>query len=218
VVQAALAELCQRYWLPLYGFVRRRGHDPETAADLTQSFFAKLLESNDLTLADPARGRFRSFLLAAMSNFIANHWRAERAQKRGGGAHVVSLDMNFADGESRYRAEPAHSETAERLFERRWALSVLEQALTNLRDEMTAAGKGNQFAALRCYLDDSQPANYEQTAQQLGMTEVAVRVAVHRLKEKYRRHLRGVVAQTIAAGEDIDAELQDLLAALESGL
>jgi len=211
--RAALAELCERYWYPLYAFVRRRGHESEEAADLTQEFFVRLLESNDLASVDPTRGRFRSFLLAAMTHFIANHWRAERAQKRGGG-RVVSLELNFADGESQYRQEPAHQETAERTYERRWALSVLQLALGQLQAEMETAGKGEQFAALRVFLDDSQTASYETAATKLGMTEVAVRVAVHRLKEKYRRHLRAQVSQTVTSGQDVDEEIRELLSAL----
>ncbi|WP_425615096.1 RNA polymerase sigma factor [Anatilimnocola sp. NA78] len=213
VARAALAELCERYWFPLYAFVRRKGHEPDDAADLTQAFFAKLLESNSLTTVDPARGRFRSFLLASLTHFIANHWRAEKAQKRGGG-QLVSLEMNFDDGESRYRLEPSHQETPERIFARRWALSVLQQAMTGLAAEMTAGGKQQQFEVLRGYLDDSTQASYAQAATALGMSEVAVRVAVHRLREKYRRQLRAQIAQTVDIEADIDGELRDLLAAL----
>lgn len=215
VARAALAELCERYWFPLYAFVRRKGHEPDDAADLTQAFFAKLLEGNALATVDPARGRFRSFLLASMTHFIANHWRAEKAQKRGGG-QLVSLEMNFDDGESRYRLEPSHQQTPERIFARRWALSVLQQALEALATEMTASGKQKQFETLRGYLDDSTEANYAQAATTLGISEVAVRVAVHRLRDKYRRHLRVQVAQTVDAEADIDTELRDLLAALRS--
>lgn len=126
----------------------------------------------------------------------------------------MSLDLNFADGETRYRQEPAHEETAERTYERRWALSVLQQALQRLQAESEAAGKGDQFAVLRMFLDDSSSASYETAAQQLGMSEVAVRVAVHRLREKYRRHLRSQVAQTVANDAEVEEEIQQLLAAV----
>jgi RNA polymerase sigma-70 factor (ECF subfamily) len=214
--RAALSELCERYWYPLYSFVRRRGHEPDEAADLTQAFFVKLLEGDAISQATPERGRFRSFLLASMSHFIANHWRAERAQKRGGGK-LVSLEMNFDDGESRYRLEPTHEQTPERIFARRWALTLLQQALEALRTELLAAGKEQQFLVLRGYLDDSTHASYQAAAEQLGISEVAVRVAVHRLREKYRRQLRAQVAQTVETEAEIDQELQDLLAALENG-
>jgi RNA polymerase sigma-70 factor (ECF subfamily) len=151
-----------------------------------------------------------------MSHFIANHWRAERAQKRGGGK-LVSLEMNFDDGESRYRLEPTHEQTPERIFARRWALTLLQQALEALRTELLAAGKEQQFLVLRGYLDDSTHASYQAAAEQLGISEVAVRVAVHRLREKYRRQLRAQVAQTVETEAEIDQELQDLLAALENG-
>jgi RNA polymerase sigma-70 factor (ECF subfamily) len=214
--RAALAELCERYWYPLYSFVRRRGHEPDEAADLTQAFFVKLLEGDAISQATPERGRFRSFLLASLSHFIANHWRAERAQKRGGG-NLVSLELNFEDGESRYLLEPAHEQTPERIFARRWALTLLQQALEALRAELVAAGKEQQFLVLRGYLDDSNHATYQAAAEQLGISEVAVRVAVHRLREKYRRQLRAQVAQTVETEAEIDEELQDLLKALENG-
>ena len=211
--QAALSVLCARYWYPLYAYVRRRGHQQEEASDLTQAFFLGLIEKQNVSLANPERGRFRSFLLSAMNHFISNHWRTERTQKRGGGK-VVSLAMNFDDGESRYSHEPAHAETAERIFERRWALTMLEQALLALRDEMSAAGKLNQFETLKAFLDDSSPTSYEQAAATLKMNEVAVRVAVHRLRDKYRRHLRAQVANTVESTAEIDQELTDLLHAL----
>lgn len=213
--RAALAELCERYWYPLYSFVRRRGHEREEAADLTQAFFVKLLEGQTLAQVDPARGRFRGFLLASMSHFIANHWRAEKAQKRGGGK-LVSLELNFDDGETRYRQEPAHDETPERIFARRWALTILRQAMESLQAELVAAGKERQFEVLRGYLDDSTTASYQQASASLGISEVAVRVAVHRLREKYRRHLRAQVAQTVDSEQEIDRELQELLSSLES--
>ncbi|MBI1372207.1 MAG: sigma-70 family RNA polymerase sigma factor [Phycisphaera sp.] len=210
----ALAELCASYWYPLYAYVRRKGVDIDEARDLTQAFFAMLLERRDLATADPQRGRFRSFLLGAMNHFLSNHWRAERAVKRGGGRHVASLDIDLDDGESRYRREPAHDVTAERVFERRWALTVLEQAMDALRQEMDDAGRAAQFDTLRGYLDGSTDTPYAQVAAELGMTEVAARVAVHRLRDKYRRCLRRMIGETVATEAEIDAELRALLAAL----
>jgi RNA polymerase sigma factor (sigma-70 family) len=213
VARAALQELCQRYWYPLYAYVRRKGHSPEEASDLTQAFFLSFIEKHDVAAANPERGRFRSFLLSAMNHFMANHWRAKRTQKRGGGK-IASLSVNFEEGESRYCHEPAHTDTAERIFERRWALTMLEEALAALRDEMTTVGKATHFETLKPFLDDSSSITYEQAAASLNMSAVAVRVAVHRLREKYRRHLRDRVAQTVDSPEEIDRELADLLRAI----
>lgn len=213
IARAALTELCQRYWFPLYAFARRKGQNADDAADLTQAFFARLLAGDDLAAADRNRGRFRSFLLTMFCHFLANEWRAENAQKRGGGK-LVPLELDFADGESRYRMEPVHAETPERIFERRWALSILEQALAALQGEVAAAGKSQQFATLRPFLTAGEDSSYADAAQTLGMTEVAVRVAVHRLREKYRRHLRQLVAQTVADEAEVDDELRALLAAV----
>ena len=210
----ALAELCESYWYPLYAYVRRKGVDAEEARDLTQAFFAMLLERNDLAAADPQRGRFRSFLLGAMNHFLSNHWRAERAQKRGGGRRVASLDIDLDDGETRYSREPGHDETAERIFERRWALTVLGQAMDTLRAEMAESGKAGQFDTLRGYLDGSTTTAYADVAAELGMTEVATRVAVHRLRDKYRRCLRRMIGETVETEAEIDAELRELLGAL----
>jgi RNA polymerase sigma-70 factor (ECF subfamily) len=208
----ALATLCEAYWYPLYAYVRRRGVRADEAADLTQAFFARLLEKRDLKMADPQRGRFRSFLLAAMNHFLANHWRAMRAQKRGGGKAPIPLDAR--EGEDRYRLEPAHDLTAERIFQRRWALTLIEQALDDLRDRFAADGKARQFEALKPCLTGDGGESYGAIGQSLGMNEGAVRVAVYRLRKRYRDALRDRIAQTVADPADVDQEMRELLASL----
>lgn len=209
----ALAALCETYWYPLYAYVRRRGHDLHEAQDLTQEFFAGLLARRNLRAADRKRGKFRTFLLAALQNFLANEWRKEQAQKRGGGKLPLSLD--FAAGESRYALEPAHELTAERVFERRWALTLLDQALSKLREEFSAVGKSELFEALKgCLGGESATAPYEQLAAQLGMTEGAVKTAASRLRRRCRELLRAEIAQTVAGPEDVDDELRQLFSAV----
>jgi RNA polymerase sigma factor (sigma-70 family) len=213
--QAALADLCQAYWYPLYAFLRRRGHAAEDARDLTQGFFAALLEKGYLADADPDRGRFRSFLLTAISRFASKEHDKAAAQKRGGGRAMLSID--FADGERRYRNEPADNWTPERIFERRWALTLLDRTLTNLRQEHEASGKLAQFEVLKVFLTGESGAPPLRTvAEQLGITEGAVKVAVHRLRQKYRDLLRTEIAQTVVAQEDVDDELTLLVAALRT--
>ncbi len=213
--EAALADLCQAYWYPLYAFLRRRGHAAEDARDLTQGFFATLLEKGYLADADPDRGRFRSFLLTAISRFASKEHDKATAQKRGGGRAAVSFD--FTDGERRYRNEPADNWTPERIFERRWALTLLDRTLARLREEHQAIGKLAQFEELKSFLTGESGAPPLRTvAEQLGITEGAAKVAVHRLRQKYRELLRAEIAQTLTAQEDIDDELSVLLAALKS--
>lgn len=211
----ALVTLCETYWYPLYAFVRRRGHAAEEAQDLTQEFFARLLEKESVASADPARGKFRSFLLSSLNHFLANEWRRARAQKRGGERPILSLD--FQHGESSLAIEPAHDLTPEKLFERRWALTLLTQALARLRDEYAAAGKLPLLERLQPYLgggDDT--ASYRDLAGDLGMSEGAVKVAVYRLRRRCRDILREEIAQTVAGPEEVDEELRDLFDALGS--
>lgn len=211
--RAALSELCGAYWYPIYAFVRRRGNSAEDARDLTQAFFATLLEKGYLADADPDRGRFRAFLLTAVSRFVGKEHDKAAAQKRGGNVSHVSIDVN--EGESRYQREPSHSWTPERIFARRWALTLLDRTLAGLRSEHEAAGKLPQFEALKVFLTgESGTPPLRQVALDLGLTEGAVKVAVHRLRQKYRDALRAEIAQTVAASENIDDELQTLLAAL----
>ncbi len=211
--QAALADLCKAYWYPVYAFIRRRGHSAEDARDLAQEFFATLLEKGYLADADPERGRFRAFLLTAVSRFVSKQHERAAAAKRGGGQRLVSLD--FGDGESRYQREPSHAWTAERIFARRWALTLLDRTIAQLRIEHESAGKLPLFDALKVFLTGEAGAPPLRTiAEQLGMTEGAVKVAVHRLRQKYRDALRAEITQTVTAPEDVDDELRHLLAAL----
>jgi RNA polymerase sigma factor (sigma-70 family) len=210
---AALAELCRAYWYPLYAFLRRRGHDTHEAEDLTQEFFARLLARDFLAGVDPQKGKFRSFLLAAMKHFLANEWDRSQAQKRGGGQVVLSFD-SLAAG-SRYGLEPAHDLTPERLFERQWALAVLERVLERLQAEAIAEEKQPLFEQLKIYLAAGRESiRYAQSAAELGMTEGAVKVAVHRLRRRYRELLREEIAQTVASPEEIDEEIRYLLSCL----
>lgn len=208
----ALADLCQSYWYPLYVYVRRRGVDTDAARDLTQEFFARLLEKNYLAVAQPERGRFRAFLLTALKNFLANEWERRRAQKRGGGKAILALD--FDAGESRFHNEPAHNDTPERLFDRQWALAVLDSCLTRLRGEFATQRKEQEFAQLKNFLTGEAAASYAVVAQELGMTEGAVKVAVHRLRRRYRELLRAEVAQTLAEPAEVNDEIRCLFEAL----
>lgn len=211
--QAALEDLCQAYWYPVYAFIRRRGHNAEDSRDLAQEFFATLLEKGYLADADPERGRFRAFLLTAVARFVGKEREKATAQKRGGGRQTLSL--NFDDGEARYQHEPSHDWTPERIFERRWALTLLDRTLAQLRHEHELAGKLPLFKALKVFLTGEAGAPpLRQVAESLGMTEGAVKVAIHRLRQKYRESLRAEIAQTVAAQEDVDDELATLLVAL----
>lgn len=211
----ALAALCQAYWYPLYAFIRRQGHDVDAAQDLTQAFFARLLEKDFLAVVDRDKGKFRTFLLAACKHFLANERDRERAQKRGGDRQTLSLDLR--DAESRYGLEPAHSLTAEKLFARRWALALLDQILTQLRDEFSGKGKEGLFDRLRVYLTGERGvAPYSKAAAELGMTEGTFKVAVHRLRQRYRERLREEIARTLDDPARIDDEIQELFEALGS--
>jgi RNA polymerase sigma-70 factor (ECF subfamily) len=213
--EAALAALCQDYWFPLYAYVRRVGHSSHDAQDLTQQFFALLLEKDFLGDADRRRGKFRWFLLSAMKHFLAKEWRRSRARKRGGGRSPISLD--FSAGESQYCVEPADCLTAERLYERQWALTLLDQALGRLEGEYAARGKSRVFDELRDSLTgESGGRPYAELAVSLGISEAAVKMAVHRLRRRYGELLKEAVAHTVAGPEDIDGELRELLAALRN--
>jgi RNA polymerase sigma-70 factor (ECF subfamily) len=207
----ALEKLCQAYWYPLYAYVRRRGHSPEDAQDLTQKFFARLLERNWLTTADPARGRFRSFLLGMLNHFLANEWRRDQAQKRGGGAQFVRLDT----AETCYKNEPAAHVTPEQYFERRWALTLLDLVLSRLSAEFERQNKPEMFALLKpCLVGDRDSQPYAVLSEKLGLSEGAVKVTVHRLRKRYRQLLRDEVAQTVATPDEVEAEVRHLIAVL----
>jgi RNA polymerase sigma-70 factor (ECF subfamily) len=212
----ALAQLCGDYWYPLYAFVRRRGFAPQDAQDLTQDFFARVLERRLLKAADPAKGRFRSFLLSSLQNFLNNEWDRRQAGKRGGGRPTFSLDDTTAEtAEARYRLEPAHELTPERIFERRWALTLLEKVHARLKGEYVAEGKARQFEVLQVYLSGEPKAgHYAGSAACLGLNEGAVRVAVHRLRKRLGQLLRQEVARTVTDPREVDEEIRHLLAAL----
>jgi len=205
----ALEQLCRVYWYPLYAYVRRRGYNPHDAQDLTQEFFARLLEHNWLARADQARGRFRTFLLIAMERFLANEWDKARAQKRGGG--LPTLPLQFDTAETRYGAEPVDTRTPEQAFERRWAVTLLDEVLRRLETEQQAEGKAAQFAALKpCLVGSRESQPYEQIAEATGLSESAVKVTVHRLRLRYRELLRAEIANTVASAEDVDIEMRHL--------
>jgi RNA polymerase sigma factor (sigma-70 family) len=211
--QQALETLCRNYWYPLYAYVRRQGHNAHDAQDLTQAFFARLLEKNYLADVQREKGRFRSFLLASLKHFLANEWDRERALKRGGGKRLIALDEDSA--ESRYKLEPKDDLSADKIYERRWALTLLDQVLAKLRAEFEADGKAQQFDALKDYLAAGRSAvSYAQAAEQIRMNEGAVKVAVHRLRKRYRELLRAEIAQTVATASEIDAEIRYLFTAL----
>ncbi len=213
--RAALAALCGRYWYPLYAFIRQRGHDPASAEDLVQGFFAALLEKEGLASVNRSKGRFRSFLMAACGHFLSNRRDHDRALKRGRGRVFVPIDALQA--EDRYRREPAHELTAERLFERRWATTLLEHVLERLGAEPSAAGKGGLFAALRpALLGSVETVPYARIATELGCSESAARLSAHRLRARYRALLRQEVARTLADPDAVDDEIRDLFAAFSS--
>ena len=206
----ALGALCERYWYPLYACVRASGHDAEASRDLTQEFFAGLLEKDFLHSVHPEAGRFRSFLLASLRHFLSHERDKERALKRGGGSALVSLDTGTA--EDRFAREPADRLTPEQVFERRWALTVLDHALDRLRLELEARGEHARFRRLRQYLTGEEPhPSYDEVAAELGMTEAAVKAAVHRLRHQLGRLLREEIAETVARADEVDDEVRYLL-------
>ena len=211
----ALARLCQTYWHPLYAYVRRLGNSPHDAQDLTQEFFARLLAKNSLSGADESRGRFRSFLLASFKHFLANEWDKARAQKRGGGQIPISIDVASAETSCGAVFEPADPASAEKLFERRWALTLLDQVLRRLRNEYVSSGRAELFEQLKPTLTEaSRSVRYAEIASRLGTTEGAVKVAVHRLRQQYRELLRAEIAETVSGPDEVEDELRNLFAAL----
>lgn len=208
----ALGELCRAYWFPLYAYVRRQGHPKEDAEDLTQGFFARFLERNYLEGLSSEKGRFRAFLLAAVKHFLANeHDRAGR-QKRGGGVAALSLDWQDAD--TRYQIDPADQLSPDKLYDRAWAMTLLEQVITRLRAECAADGKARVFEQLKPFLmAGKSDIPYAQAAASLGLNEGAVRVAVHRLRKRYRELLRQEIAQTLSDPAQIEEELRALFRA-----
>jgi RNA polymerase sigma-70 factor (ECF subfamily) len=211
--QEALEKLCRTYWYPLYAFARRQGCAVEEAEDMTQEFFARLLAKNYLSLADPARGRFRSFLLTSLKNFLANEWRLVSRAKRGGGQQFIPLDTENAEG--RYAHEPVDEASPDKLYEKRWAATVLEQAMDRLHEEFRATGREKLFAELKAFVwGDRDVTSQVEVAARLRMSEGAVNVAVHRMRRRYRELLRAEIADTVASPAEVDEELHHLKAVL----
>jgi RNA polymerase sigma-70 factor (ECF subfamily) len=207
----AFARIYLDYWYPLYAYVRRRGFPPPDAEDILQSFFLHLLEKQSLEGMERDGGRFRSFLLRSLDNFLANRWDRARAQKRGEGVPLLSL--NATDGETRFLAEPSVTETPQTLFERQWIFTLLARVLDDLQAECEAGGKGRLFADLRLHLQgDRQGPPYAEVAARHGLSEGAVKVTVHRLRQRYGEMLRGEVARTVGSAEEVDEELRHFIA------
>jgi DNA-directed RNA polymerase specialized sigma24 family protein len=209
--RAALISLCENYWYPLYAYLRRRGYPADQAQDLTQEFFTRVLEGRYLDRADPQKGRFRSFLLTSLKFFVADEEDRQRAHKRGGGA-VMSLE--FSSGEERYQREPAHNETPEWIFERRWALSVLDRVVDKLRDEFVRHGRPGHFERLKVFLLGQSDAPYAGLAREMNTSEGALKVAIHRLRKRYRELFRQEIADTVADPAEVESELRFLAAVL----
>lgn len=206
----ALDALCKTYWYPLYAFVRHQGHDPEESRDLTQAYFTELLEKDYLKDVDPSVGRFRAFLKVSVKHFLSKEREKARALKRGGQAKVFSLDGEVAEG--RYRYEPVERLTPEEIFERRWALTILERALAKLREELTRSGKEEEFESLKGFLTGEEPrVPYRELASKLGTSEGTVKAAVHRLRQRFGKLLRDEIAETVARPEEVDEEVRYLL-------
>jgi RNA polymerase sigma-70 factor (ECF subfamily) len=209
----ALEELCRTYWYPLYAFVRSRGYEAADAQDLTQAFFTRLIETDGLASADRTRGRFRSYLLGALKHFLANAWHRAQTQKRGGQVRFIEWDA--LDPEGRYAGGAARpTDNPEHLFEREWALQTLAGALQTLRGEMDRAGKTALFDALKGSLTGQEDVPRDQLAERLDMSEGAVKVAVHRLRQRYRLLLRAAIAETVSNEADLEDEMRYLVAVL----
>jgi RNA polymerase sigma factor (sigma-70 family) len=209
----ALEKLCRTYWFPIYAFVRRRVVDPDSAQDLTQEFFARLIGQNLVGQADPERGKFRAFVLTLLKHFLSNHWERERAQKRGGGQVLISLDALPA--EERYAVEPADAFTPDQAFDRKWAEETLARVQEQLQREYEAAGLGERYQRLKVYLlHGHTPQSYADVAAQAGLTESAVKSAIFRLRRRFAELFRHAIAQTVSSPAEVEEEIRHLLAAL----
>ncbi|HZN57690.1 MAG TPA: RNA polymerase sigma factor [Planctomycetota bacterium] len=210
----AMGRLLETYWYPLYAFVRRKGRGPEDACDLTQEFLARLLERNFLSSADPSKGKFRTFLLTALERFLVDELRREHREKRGGNRRILSLSMEDAEG--RYQLEPQDTLTPQRIYERRWAITLLERSLGRLEAECGVAGRSDIFKALKPVLAGGQTTvSYEEIAGQLGMKEGAVKTAVHRLRRRFAALLRTEIAETVTDPSEVEEEVQELFRSLQ---
>jgi RNA polymerase sigma factor (sigma-70 family) len=209
--RSALVSLCENYWYPLYAYLRRRGYPADEAQDLTQEFFIRVLEGRYLDRADREKGRFRSFLLTSLKFFVADEEDRRRAHKRGGG---MLLPLELSSGEERYEREPGHDETPERIFERRWALSVLERVVEKLRKEFTLHGRPEHFERLKVFLLGQSDAPYAALAREMNTSEGALKVAIHRIRKRYRELFRLEIADTVADPAEVESELRFLAAVL----
>jgi len=213
----ALEELCTQYWFPLYAYARRRGYGTEDARDLTQAFFTKLLEKRDLKAADPSRGRFRTFLLSSMKNFLTSEWRKDHSLKRGGAVKVLSLDFDSA--EQSYQLEPSRELSPEAIYQRRWAMGLLQRAVIDLKEQYEKAGKLELFEALKGYLGgEDHILPYADLSRRLGQSEGALRTAASRLRARWRKRLRELVADTVQGESEVKDELRSLITSVNAGV
>src|ERR1700722_3679999 len=212
--RSALVDLCENYWYPLYAYLRRRGYSADEAQDLTQEFFVRVLEGRYLDRADPEKGRFRAFILTSLKFFVADEEDRQRARKRGGGV-LVSFEFSSGEsGEERYQREPGHDETPDRIFERRWALAMLERVMERLRDEFVQHGRPENFERLKVFLLGQSEAPYSDLAREMNTSEGALKVAIHRLRKRYRELFRQEIADTVADPAEVESELRYLAAVL----
>jgi RNA polymerase sigma-70 factor (ECF subfamily) len=212
--ELALERLCRTYWYPLYAFLRQQGKSPEDAEDLTQAFFAHLMEKDALKNVVPERGRFRSFLLSALKNFVRDNWKKEQALKRGGGARLIELDAQVA--EDRYQYELVERLDPEKLFQRRWALTLLEGVVARLEDEYTLKSKKQLFTRIQPFLFDKKTEiPQSEIAKELGLKEATLNTEVYRLRQRYREILREEIGQTVSSQEDIEAEMREIFAVIQ---
>jgi len=209
--RSALVSLCENYWYPLYAYLRRRGFAADQAQDLIQDFFVRVLEGHYIDRADREKGRFRSFLLASLKFFVADEQDRRRTRKRGGGA-IVPLE--FSSGEERYQREPGHDETPERIYERRWALSMLDRVVERLRNEFVHQGRPEHFDRLKIFLLGQTNAPYAELARKMNTSEGALKVAIHRLRKRYRELFRAEIADTVADPSEVESELRYLVEVL----
>ncbi len=210
----ALEILCKQYWYPLYAFLRRKGLESHDAEELTQAFFTHLLERDRLATADPNRGRFRTFLLASLNHFMIQDWRKKTALKRGG--NVSTLQIDFEDADQRYSREPVELLTPEKLFDRKWAIRILQQVIDELESYYRQRDRAELFAALKPRLTSENAASLAEVAAQLGLNEITVKVAAHRMREKYRLMLEQVISQTVDRPEEVEQEINDLFRSLSN--
>ncbi len=212
IADVALEELCGTYWFPLYAYVRRHGYSREDAEDLTQSFFARFLQKNYLEKLSAEHGRFRAFLIASLKHFLANEWDRSNRQKRGGG--IANLSLDWQDADARYHIDPADDLSPDKIFDRAWAVTLLERVISRLRDENVVEGKAVAFDRLKPFLTVGRnEIPYAKAAVELSMTEGAIRVAVHRLRRQYRELLRDEIGQTLSDPAQVDEEIRTLFSA-----